>query len=118
MDVLFLQYQNDDVLVLAVGVFCCFRASCTINCHRGNFLRLDFAHLAERCRQFNNEEITPESVKERLLERLSTADIKQVKTDVLPFVRNPKELEIWSNDYFIQLAKMIIRLQPASAPLD
>ena len=44
---------------------------------------------------------------EKLIERLSTADISQVKADVLPFVRNPKELDIWSNDYFLQLAKMI-----------
>ena len=68
---------------------------------------LDFTHLAERCRQFNNEEITPELFKEKLIERLSTADIKQVKADVLPFVRNPKELDIWSNDYFVQLAGMV-----------
>ncbi len=68
---------------------------------------LDFAHLTERCRQFNNEEITPESFKAKLMERLATADIKQVKADVLPFVRNPKELDIWSNDYFIQLAEII-----------
>lgn len=27
--------------------------------------------------------------------------------DVLPFVRNPKELDIWSNDYFVQLAEMV-----------
>ena len=45
---------------------------------------------------------------EKLIERLSTADIKQVKEDVLPFVRNPKELDIWSNDYFVQLAGMMI----------
>ena len=69
---------------------------------------LDFAHLTERCRQLNNEEITPETFKTKLLERLATADIKQVKADVLPFVRNPKELDIWSTDYFIQLAEMII----------
>ena len=68
---------------------------------------LDFTHLAERCRQFNNEEITPELFKEKLIERLATADIRQVKADVLPFVRNPKELEIWSNDYFVQLAEMV-----------
>ena len=68
---------------------------------------LDFAHLAERCKQFNNEDITPELFKEKLIERLSTADIKQVKEDVLPFVRNPKELDIWSNDYFVQLAGMV-----------
>ena len=65
---------------------------------------LDFAHLAERCKQFNNENITPELFKEKLIERLSSADIKQVKEDVLLFVRNPKELDIWSNDYFVQLA--------------
>ena len=68
---------------------------------------LDFAHLAERCKQFNDEDITIEQFKEKLKERLSTADIKQVKEDVLPFVRNPKELDIWSNDYFVQLADMV-----------
>ena len=68
---------------------------------------LDFTHLAERCKQFNNEDITPTLFKEKLIERLSTADIKQVKEDVLPFVRNPKELDIWSNDYFVQLAGMM-----------
>lgn len=72
-----------------------------------NGVALDFAHLAERCKQFNGEDITPESFKERLFERLSTADIKQVKEDVLPFVRNPKEINIWSNDYFVQLAGMV-----------
>ena len=72
-----------------------------------NGVVLDFAHLAERCKQFNGEDITPESFKAKLIERLSTADIKQVKEDVLPFVRNPKELDIWSNDYFVQLAEMI-----------
>lgn len=68
---------------------------------------LDFAHFAERCKQFNDEDITPELFKTKLKERLSSADIKQVKEDVLPFVRNPKELDIWSNDYFVQLADMV-----------
>lgn len=68
---------------------------------------LDFAHLAERCKQFNNEDITPEQFIEKLKERLRTTDIKQVKDDVLPFIRNPKELDIWSNDYFVQLAEMV-----------
>ena len=72
-----------------------------------NGVALDFAHLAERCKQFNGEYITPESFKAKLIERLSTADIKQVKEDVLPFVRNPKELDLWSNDYFVQLADIV-----------
>lgn len=72
-----------------------------------NNIPLDFHHLAERCRQFNNEEITIESFKEKLLYRLSTADMRQVKADVLPFIHNPRDLEIWSNDYFVQLARMM-----------
>ena len=68
---------------------------------------LDFAHLAERVRQFNNAEIGQEEFMSQLKERLATANINQVKSDVLPFVRNPKELDIWSNDYFVQLAGMM-----------
>ena len=68
---------------------------------------LDFAHFAERVRQFNNEEIRQEVFMAKLKDRLASADINQVKNDALPFVRNPKELDIWSNDYFVQLADMM-----------
>ena len=68
---------------------------------------LDFAHLAERVRQFNNEEIGQAEFLAQLKDRLVSANINQVKSDVLPFVRNPKELDIWSNDYFVQLADMM-----------
>ena len=68
---------------------------------------LDFTHLHERVLQFNQEDITKESFLEKLTVRLSTADINQVEADVLPFVHNPKELGLWSNDYFQQLAKML-----------
>ena len=68
---------------------------------------LDFAHLAERVRQFNNAEIGQAEFMVQLKNRLASANINQVKSDVLPFVRNPKELDIWSNDYFVQLADMM-----------
>ena len=68
---------------------------------------LNVTHLHERALQFNNEDITKESFLEKLNERLATANINQVKADVLPFIRNPKEMAIWSNDYFLQLAQMI-----------
>lgn len=70
-------------------------------------ISLDFTHLCARALQFNQEELDKETFLQKLNERLATADINQVKADVLPFVRNPKELDIWSNDYFLQLAKMI-----------
>ena len=68
---------------------------------------LDFDHLAERVRQFNNEEIGQAEFMAQLKDRLASANINQVKSDVLPFVMNPKELDIWSNDYFVQLADMM-----------
>lgn len=68
---------------------------------------LDFTHLCERALQFNHEEFDKETFLQKLNERLATADMNQIKADVLPFVRNPKELDIWSNDYFMELAKMI-----------
>ena len=42
-----------------------------------------------------------------LRQRLGSADINMVKADVMPFIRQPKELDIWSNEYFLQLANMI-----------
>lgn len=72
-----------------------------------NGVPLGFAHLTERALQFNGEELDRETFIVRLKEKLASADMRQVKADVLPFVRNPRELEIWSNDYFVQLADMI-----------
>ena len=68
---------------------------------------LDFAHLAERIRQFNNEEIGQAAFMAQLKDRLASTNINQVKNDVLPFDRNPKELDIRSNDYYVQLADMM-----------
>lgn len=72
---------------------------------------LDFGHLAERIRQFNGEEVDKDTFMEKLRNRLASANINQVKDDVLPFIRNPRELDIWSNAYFVQLANMIRILQ-------
>lgn len=68
---------------------------------------LHFAHLQQRIAQFNGEQMTKEQFIQCLRDRLSAADIHQVKADVLPFVRNPHELDIWSNDYFLQLTDLI-----------
>lgn len=68
---------------------------------------LNFSHLSERVLEFNGEKIDREAFVSRLRERLASADMNQVKADVLPFVKNPAELDIWSNDYFLQLSCMI-----------
>lgn len=68
---------------------------------------LGFTHLAERTFLFNNEKIEHDAFITQLKDRLVSVNINQVKSDVLPFVKNPKELDIWSNDYFVQLADMV-----------
>ena len=68
---------------------------------------LNFAHLQERIREFSGQEVSKEEFMQLLRERLATADINQVKQDVLPFVDRPSDLDIWSNEYFLQIAEMI-----------
>lgn len=72
-----------------------------------NGVALDFKHLQMRVAEFNGIELTRETFLEALRERLASADIEQVKQDVRPFLRNTADLEIWSNEYFLQLATMI-----------
>ena len=69
---------------------------------------LDFEHLQERIREFNGVEMTREVFMAVLRERLATTNIEDVKRDVRRFMLNPHELDIWSNDYFLQLADMIV----------
>ena len=68
---------------------------------------LDFKHLQTRIKEFNGEDIDKESFLLQLRDKLSTADINQVKADVIDFIADPHALDIWSNDYFLQLAERI-----------
>ena len=70
---------------------------------------LDFKHLQKRIREFTGVEMSPDEFKAVLKEQLSTTNIEDVKKDVRPFLRNdPHELDVWTNDYFVQLADMIV----------
>lgn len=44
---------------------------------------------------------------ELLKNKINEVDFNQVKSDVLPFMKNKSETSIWSKEYFLQLAKMI-----------
>lgn len=69
---------------------------------------LNFEHFQIRTKEFNDMEITKVVFIDKLKEKLANTDISMAKRDVMPFVQNPKELEIWSNDYFLLLADRII----------
>jgi predicted nucleotidyltransferase component of viral defense system len=73
-----------------------------------NRVTLDFEHLKVRTKEFNDIDLTKELFLELLKERISKADIDVVKADVIPYIIDKRELDIWSNDYFLQLADMIV----------
>ena len=72
-----------------------------------NGIPLGWDHLQERIRQSTGQEMTLEQFQAALRERLGGTDIDLVKKDVLPFINDPHELDIWSNSYFLQLADKI-----------
>ena len=68
---------------------------------------LDFRHLRERIQEFNGCDISKEMFLRQLREKLGNTDINLVKQDVLPYVDDAHELDIWSNDYFLHIADMV-----------
>ena len=69
---------------------------------------MNFEHFRARALQFNGMDIDRDEFATRLRERLSEADIDQVRRDVSLFIRDQDALKIWSNDYFLQLAERIV----------
>jgi predicted nucleotidyltransferase component of viral defense system len=77
-------------------------------CRNGS--SLDFEHLKERSLQSGYsgpQEFTKDLCIDLLKRRIESTSIEMVKADVNPFIKNTRELDIWSNDYFLQLADMI-----------
>ncbi len=72
-----------------------------------NQVPLDFEHFCMRAKDFNGIELNKDDFYQLLQSRLQQADMNLVKQDVMPFLHNPQETTIWTNDYFLQLAKLI-----------
>lgn len=72
-----------------------------------NGIPLNFEHFKIRVNEFNGTTINKQDFNTLLLDRLGATDINLVKRDVILFLQNPSETDIWSNDYFRQLASMI-----------
>lgn len=68
-----------------------------------NEVPLNYPHLQARILEFNGKKLEQADFVALLRERFSQTDIAQVKRDVAPFLMNPKELDAWSNEYFVEL---------------
>jgi predicted nucleotidyltransferase component of viral defense system len=76
---------------------------------RNNVL-LNFSHLQQRAEQLNHfveKDFSIENFKNLLKERILKTDINAGKNDVRPFIKNPAEMDIWSTEYFLQVADLI-----------
>jgi predicted nucleotidyltransferase component of viral defense system len=75
-----------------------------------NNTKLSLTHLNQRILQTGfipSKELTIEQIRQMLKDKIRKTNIDMVKNDVKPFIKEPLEMEIWSQEYFIQLIDMI-----------
>jgi len=69
-------------------------------------------HLEVRMRQSGHwrqsESMTLQSLKTMLIDRFENVDYDLIKQDVLPFIPNPKVIEIWSREFFIAVTNEML----------
>ena len=65
---------------------------------------LSLSHLEARLRQkglySSDDSLTADDAIHRIENRIEAVDIESAKREVLPFVRRPKDLDVWSREYF------------------
>jgi len=75
-----------------------------------NNIPLNLEHFQQRSAQSGidlKEDDLPDNLRKMLKEKIQNTNIEMVKKDVLPFLKNPAETDIWSTDYFLQLVDLI-----------
>ena len=50
--------------------------------------------------------LTLEKLHNLLFTAVESADIDMLKADVLPFIKDPRELELWSKDFFREIVPL------------
>ena len=76
----------------------------------GRKVRPNLKHLEARMRQsghWDGETITNEVLRELLMERFKAVDFKQAAEEVRVFLPDPRELELWSQTFFVDLAERV-----------
>lgn len=75
-----------------------------------NNIPLDFKHLLERVYQSEGIErgsLDKTKFTEMVKTKIINTKIEMVKSDVGPFLKNPNDMQIWSEEYFLQLTDLI-----------
>jgi hypothetical protein len=82
-----------------------------------NNVELDTKHLKARLSQSCKyleaneinipDELTKQNIKELLLQRIESLDVGKAKNDVQPFIKDLREIELWSKEFFMAVVKNI-----------
>lgn len=73
-------------------------------------ITMNFNHFCTRAYQYGadkSDSLTPDRFRSILKDRIRAADIRQVKADVAPFIKDVRKMDIWTTEYFLQLADMM-----------
>jgi predicted nucleotidyltransferase component of viral defense system len=80
---------------------------------------VNIAHLAERMKQTRHIStdavLTEKELKDRLKKRFASVDFDQVRKDVLPFIKNPDSVHLWSADFFSTITDDKLKIVEAKA---
>jgi len=72
---------------------------------------LRLAHLEQRMRQTGHwtgpEPLTEGAWRKRLKARIESVDIEKIKKEVEPFIKNTAVLDVWSKEFFFEVAEKI-----------
>ena len=78
----------------------------------GRHPRVNIAHLEQRMRQSGDwqedEPLAPDSLRSLLLDAVARLDVSQARSEVAPFVRDQRALEVWSPEFFADIARRIV----------
>jgi len=82
-----------------------------------NDVELDSIHLKSRLSQSckyleeNNIQIptklTKQTMKDLLLQRIESLDVEKAKNDIQPFIKDMREIELWSKEFFVSVIENI-----------
>jgi len=79
--------------------------------YAANHPELHLYHLEQRMRQTedwkDDAPLTSERFQDLLTKAINNLDVDQIRREVEPFIKNPKNLSIWSRDFFLEVALRI-----------
>ena len=81
----------------------------------GRETKVNMTHLRARLIESGaigeNEVCEINDIKKMLNDRFETIDYKQAKEDVIPFIKEPSKMDMWSTEFFKQITEGLTDLK-------